>query len=414
MLLLNDGYYYEFVGGTDQLAPGGDLPLWHSGYSGEGLSALDKPEFTPEKIRENNPDAVLLMLGINSIGSKKEYPDAQGQYWSVNGNHFNTFFITYKTFIEKMLANSDNAVIFIAKIPPIGDTRFYQKIWDDNGVPNPTGWNTVGDGSVNPKEVVSAFNTELQALYDAYFVNNPRVKLVDMNTGFTVGDKWEDDVNIIGVPQNWWNGDGLHPTHYGYRHIAERWNTVIRATFPSPWKLLYSVDCGTKEGTNSFSGEGAIIGSEQSVVWDKPYGPDANTGKHWGHIGDADYNGLSPKPANPALYFAWEGEKTVYDSVATSTAGNNLTYRFEVAAGGTYRVFLGFHETWGENANPKGTTREAKIFIDDVLKGTKVYQLNDFGRSIYEVINTSGTLDIKIEGIKGDALLDSIVIQRLK
>jgi lysophospholipase L1-like esterase len=413
MLLLNDGYSYESIGGNNDNAPGGDLPLWHSGYRGEGLSVLTKPEFTAEKIKENNPDAVLLMLGINSIGSKKEYPDTQGQYWSNNGNNFNAFFTSYKAFIDKVLANSNKAKVFIAKIPPISDTRFYQTSWDDNAAPSPTGWTTLGDGSVNPKNVVSEFNTELQALYDKYYTNNPRVIVVDLNTDFTVGDKWEDDVNIIGVPQNWWNGDGLHPTHYGYRHIAERWNTAIRAAFPTQWKLLYSVDCGTKEGTKSLAAEGAIVGNAQSVVWDKPYGPDATTGKNWGHVGDADYNGLSPKPTSPAIYFAWEGAANVYESIATSTTGNNLVYRFEVPVGGTYRVHLGFYDTWGENANPKGTTRQAKVYIDGALKDTKTYQLKDFGRSIYETTNTTGTLEVKLEGVAGDALLDSIVIQRL-
>ena len=414
MLLLNDGYYYDFVGGDNYEAPGGDLPSLHSGYGGQGLSVLSKPEFTPENIKANNADAILLMLGINSIGSKKEYPDAQGQYWSTNGNHFNSFFVSYKEFVEKLLANSDNAVVFIAKIAPIGDTRYYQTAWDDNAAPSSTGWTTVGDGTVNPKDVVAEFNTELQALYTTYFVNNPRVVLVDMNTGVTVGGDWDDDINVIGVPQNWWNGDGLHPTQNGYRHIAERWNTAIRATYPTQSQLLYSVDCGTKEGTTSLATEGAIVGSEQSVVWDKPYGPDATTGKNWGHIGDANYNGLSPTPADPAMYFAWEGTNTVYESIATSSGAHRLTYRFEVPAGGTYRVFLGFHDTWGDNANPKGANRQARIYIDGVVKGVKTYQLNDFGRSIYEVINTSGTLEVELEGITGDALLDSIVIQRLR
>jgi hypothetical protein len=415
MLLLNDGYNYDFIGGSNYEAPGGDLPPWHSGYGGQGVSVFDKPEFTPENINANKPDAVLLALGINSIGHLKEYPDAQGQYWSANGNKFNNFFLRYKAFIDKVLANSASAKIFIAKIAPIGDTRFYQTVWDDAAAPDPLGWKTVGDGSVNPKDVVKEFNAELQALYSNYYSSNSRVILVDLNTGLTVGGDWNDDINVLGVPQNWWNGDGLHPTQNGYRHIAERWNTAIRAAVPTKAKLLYSVDCGAKEGTPSLAAEGAVIGSQQSVVWDKPYGPDAGTGKSWGHVGDADYSGLMPKPSNAAIYFAWEGTNTVYESVATSIAGQDLVYRFEVPAGGTYRVLLGFYDTWGENATPKATNRQAKVFIDGNLKGSKTYQLKDFGRNIYETINTTGTLEIKLQGLNGsDALLDSIVIQRIK
>lgn len=48
------------------------------------------------------------------------------------------------------------------------------------------------------------------------------------------------------------------------------------------------------------------------------------------------------------------------------------------------------------------------------FKATKFYTLTDFGRSIYDVVNTNGTLEIKVKGINGDALLDSIAIQKIQ
>lgn len=412
MLLLNNGYSYSFSGPNNWPADVlGDLPAFHSGYRGAGLSVLTSWEFEPTTIRNENPDAVLLMLGINSIGSKKEYPDSAGSYWNSSNKRFNKFFIEYKAFIDKVLNNS-NATVFIAKLPNIGDTRFYLQpgYWDDTQAPNQSKWNTVGDGTINPKNVVGPFNNELQALYNTYYAGNPRVVVVDLNSGLSVGPNWEDDVTMLGVPQQWWNGDGLHPTQVGYRHIAERWNTAIRKAFPTAGSLLYSVDCGAKENVVGLESEGAIRGSAQSVVWDKAYGPDAITGKKWGHIGEASYAGSAAY--NPTMYFAWEGANTVYDSVATAAPGNSLVYRFEVPAGGTYRVQLGFHDSWGEAY--KWTNRTANIFIDGANKGEYKYHLKDFGRKIYQVVNTSGTLEVKVTGTNGtDALLDSITIQRV-
>ncbi|HTH13423.1 MAG TPA: GDSL-type esterase/lipase family protein [Spirochaetia bacterium] len=415
MLMLNDGYSYDFIGGiTADDPPGDNLPPNHSGYRGEGLSVFAKPEFNPDSIAANKPDAVLLLLGINSLGSKKEYPDTQGGYYSKNGNKFNSFFVQYKAFVDKLITNAPQVKVFIAKLPPIGDTRFYQTTWDDTAAWTPTGWTTVGDGTVNPKDIVPEFNTELQALYDTYYASNSHVVLVDQNTGMSVGTAWESDVCQIGVPQNWWNGDGLHPTPTGYRHLAERWNAALRTAFPTNQKVLYSVDCGAIEGTASVQAEGATVGASQSAVWDKAYGPDPVTGKSWGHVGVADWGSLSTHPADASLYFAWETSTDVSSSVATATAGHDLVYRFEVPAGGSYRVFLGFHDTWGENASPKSTSRSANVYLDGTLEGLKAYTLNDFGRNIYDVVNSTGTLEVKVAGFVDNPLLDSIAIQRLR
>lgn len=416
MLMLNDGYSYEFLGGvTADNPPGDNLPPKHSGYRGQGLSVLGQPEFSAASIAAAKPDAVLVLLGVNSLGSLKEYPDTQGSYYSSNGHQFNSFFLQYKAFIDKVIANAPAGVrVFVAKLPPIGDTRFYQKTWDDTAQWTATGWTTVGDGTVNPKDIVPQFNAELQALYDTYYSTNPQVVLVDMNTGMTVGGAWEDDISQIGVPQNWWNGDGLHPTPTGYRHLAERWDQALRTAFPSDQRLLYSVDCGAIEGTASIKSEGGIVGSQQSVVWDKEYGPDAVTGKSWGHVGVADWGSLATHPKDTGLYFAWETSTDVSSSVATATTGNDLVYRFEVPTSGTYRVFLGFHDTWGENANPKATSRSANVMIDGALQGLKSYAINDYGRNIYNVVNTSGTLEVRVIGSADNPLLDSIAVQRLK
>lgn len=424
-LMLTNGYSAEFIGGSNWGTSLGDLSNWHSGYGGFGVKVFDKPEFTPESIKAKNPDAVLVLLGVNSIGHQKEYPDAQGQYWSVNGHKFNEkFFGKYREFIERLLSNSQ-ATVFIAKLPPIDDSRYYQSIspWVDDI--NPNAWLTVGDGTASPKDILKEFNSELEAFYQAYYAANSRVVLVDINSGFTLGHKWEDDVAVIAPLYQWWQGDGLHPTYAGQRKIAERWNQAIREHFPTNGHLLYSLDCGANQSVKSMAAEGMAVGSAQSVVWDKPYGPDAVTQKKWGHLGVSSSASHKKVSAKTSLWLGWENTNTVYESVATSANdARELVYRFDVPVGGTYKISLGFHDTWADKAIPKTgdggnpieyTGRKAQIFIDGIDKGQKLYSYNDFGRRIYEVVNTTGSLEIKVVGVEGSsALLDSIAIQQIK
>ncbi len=153
-------------GPPDGKVEGVPFPPFHEGFSGKTIDFID--EMAPDALAPQ-PDIVLLMIGTNDI--LQNHDPAQA-------------LVRLEALLNHILAADLGALLVVAMIPP---------------VPN--------------KDLeVARYNFGVAALVTKLAAAGERVRLADMNTGFSRALMWDDDI---------------HPNLQGYAHIAAVWYAVI-------------------------------------------------------------------------------------------------------------------------------------------------------------------------------------------
>ncbi len=193
--------------------------------------------------------------------------------------------------------------------------------------------------------------------FDEWTLDDLGAKIIEPETVFaTYGEEVElpELIKITGEgydltgPADWNEGSGMGlPGHY-YVEGKFRGDTepkgllfadapVTAEVYNTPANLIYFADCGASD-TTEFDVISGVAALDNSVP-DQSFGPDEKTGKSWGYIAD---NAAGAR-----------NDANMYSSVRYDYGGGigeGVSYKFAVESGGSYDVFIGLYDPWGEKA----------------------------------------------------------------
>ncbi len=180
-MLDEDGVPYEFVGThnwASKLITNGQV--MHSGYGGSTVFKME-PEL--EKMKDLDPDIVLLMLGRNDSSD-------------ITGETFTKYY--YEKIISKLYAMFPDVTVYVASVPPM---RRY-----------------TGEEALESNDrAVNLINPSIKTMVEEKKAAGDKIEFVDMSAEAT-GLTWEDFTKE----------DFVHPLPESYAKIATQWHNAIK------------------------------------------------------------------------------------------------------------------------------------------------------------------------------------------